>query len=139
LLRALTDLAGVSAILVVDDDPSVRVVLRLVLETEGHTVVEAPHGKAALEAIRQHALPDIVTTDLTMPVLGGEQLISHLRSDPATAAIPIVLITGNPDTARALHASGLVEAVVVKPFEAANVARCIKDLAVNAALRQATA
>jgi len=102
-------------------------------------VVEAPHGKAALEAIRLHAIPDIVTTDLTMPVLGGEELIRHLRSDPATAAIPIVVISGNPDTARALHASGLVEAVVVKPFEAANVARCIKDLAGNAALRQATA
>jgi CheY-like chemotaxis protein len=102
-------------------------------------VVEAPHGKAALKAIQEKGLPDVVTTDLTMAVLGGEELIRHLRSDPATAAIPIVVISGNHDAARALHAWGLVKAVLIKPFEAAKVARCIKDVTGNAAVRQATA
>jgi len=125
-------------VLVVDDDPSLRVVLRLLLEREGHMVVEAPHGKAALLAIQQKGVPDVVTTDLRMPVLGGEELIRHLRSDPATAAIPIVVISGNQDAALALHARRLVEAVLLKPFDVANVARCIKDVAGNAALHQAT-
>jgi CheY-like chemotaxis protein len=125
-------------VLVVDDDPSLRVVLRLLLEREGHMVVEAPHGKAALSAIQQKGVPDVVTTDLRMPVLGGEELIRHLRSDPATAAIPIVVISGNQDAALALHARRLVEAVLLKPFDVANVARCIKDVAGNAALHQAT-
>ncbi|HEY6115058.1 MAG TPA: response regulator [Candidatus Dormibacteraeota bacterium] len=125
-------------VLVVDDDPSLRVVLRLLLEREGHMVVEAPHGKAALIAIQQKGVPDVVTTDLRMPVLGGEELIRHLRSDPATAAIPIVVISGNQDAALALHARRLVEAVLLKPFDVANVARCIKDVAGNAALHQAT-
>ena len=125
-------------VLVVDDDPSLRVVLRLLLEREGHMVVEAPHGKAALIAIQQKGVPDVVTTDLRMPVLGGEELIRHLRSDPATAAIPIVVISGNQDAALALHARRLVEAVLLKPFDVANVARCIKDLTGNAALHQAT-
>jgi CheY-like chemotaxis protein len=111
----------VGKVLVVDDDPSLRVVLRLVLETEGK------------------GLPDVVTTDLTMAVLGGKELIRHLRSDPATAAIPIVVISGNQDGARALHAWGLVKAVLIKPSEAAKVARCIKDVTGNAAVRQATA
>ena len=101
-------------------------------------VVEAPHGKAALLAIQQKGVPDVVTTDLRMPVLGGEELIRHLRSDPATAAIPIVVISGNQDAALALHARRLVEAVLLKPFDVANVARCIKDVAGNAALHQAT-
>jgi CheY-like chemotaxis protein len=125
-------------VLVVDDDPTLRVVLRLVLEREGHMVVEAPHGKAALKAIQQNGVPDVVTTDLRMPVLGGEELIHHLRSDPTTAAIPIVVISGSQDAALALQARRLVEAVLVKPFDAAKVARCIKDVAGNAALHQAT-
>jgi CheY-like chemotaxis protein len=125
-------------VLVVDDDPSLRDVLRLVLENEGHTVLEARHGKAALEALGRHALPDVVTTDLTMRVLGGEDLISRLRSNPVTSAIPIVVISGNSDAALALQASGLVQAVVTKPFDAAKVARCIKDAAGNATVDQAT-
>lgn len=127
-------------VLVVDDDPSLREVLRLVLETDGHVVLEAAHGKAALKAIQQNALPDVVTTDLTMPILTGEELIRDLRSDPATAAIPIVVISANSDAARALHAAGLVEAVLTKPFEPAKLARCIRDLAANVrTLREATA
>jgi len=101
-------------------------------------VVEAPHGKAALKAIQQKGVPDVVTTDLTMPVLGGEALIRHLRSNPATAAIPIVVISGNKDAARALRAHHLVEAVLIKPFDVAKVARCIKDVAGDAALEEAT-
>lgn len=138
LLRGPKHRCPVSMVLVVDDDPSLRVVLRLLLEQEGHIVVEAPHGKAALKAIQQNGVPDVVTTDLTMPVLGGEELIRRLRSDSATAAVPIVVISGNQDAALALHARRLVEAVLIKPFDAAKVARCIEDLAGNAALHQAT-
>jgi len=116
-----------STVLVVDDDASTRVVLRLVLESAGHEVVEAEHGEAALAHFFLKR-PDIVTTDLTMPVLGGEALIQRLRSEPATASIPIVIVSGNPAAARALHASGLVEAFVVKPFTASELAECIRAL-----------
>ena len=74
--------------------------------------------------------PDIVMTDLTMPVLNGEGgLIERLRSRPSTAAIPIVVVSGNPAAARALHASGLVEAFVIKPFGAIELAACIQAIA----------
>jgi len=125
-------------VLVVEDDPSVRVVLRSVLESDGHKVVEAPHGKAALRAIQENGLPDVITTDLTMSVLGGEQLIRRLRSDAATVGVPIVVISRNQDAAHALHAWGLVEAVLIKPFDAAKLAHCIKNVAGNSALDQAT-
>src|SRR5690242_789029 len=100
----------------------------MVLESEGHTVLEAAHGEAALKTIRQILLPDVVTTDLTQAEVKGEELIRELRSDPATARIPIVVISGDLDAARALQAAGLVEAVLVKPFEPAHLARCIKDV-----------
>ena len=117
-----------SMVLVVDDDPSTRFVVRLILETEGHEVVEAEHGEAALERIRPNP-PDIVTTDLTMPVLSGEKLIERLRSEPTTASIPIVVVSGNPAAARALHAAGLVEAFLTKPFDAAELRECIRAVA----------
>jgi CheY-like chemotaxis protein len=100
----------------------------MILEKDGHQVVEAEHGEAALAHLPS-LLPDIVTTDLTMPVLDGEGLIERIRSEPRTASIPIVVVSGNPAAARALRESGLVEAVVLKPFEAAELAECIRAIA----------
>ena len=118
-----------STILVVDDDAPTRVMLRMVLEGAGHEVVEAAHGAAALDIISPDLLPDIVMTDLTMPILNGKELIERLRSAPRTASIPIVVVSGNYDSARALQASGLVEAVINKPFGAADLTECIRAVA----------
>lgn len=121
-----------STILVVDDDAPTRFVLRLILETAGHEVVEAQHGADALDLISPKLLPDVVLTDLTMPILSGQELIDRLRSEPGTASIPIVVVSSDLDTARALHASGLVEAVVDKPFDAAKLAQCVQSVASTA-------
>lgn len=118
-----------STILVVDDDPDTRHLFRLVLEHGGHEVVEAANGEAALDLINPDPLPDVITTDLTMPVLDGEGLIERLRSDPRTASLPIVVVSANPLAARALHASGLVEAVVIKPFDPFALEACIRAVA----------
>jgi CheY-like chemotaxis protein len=117
-----------STVLVVDDDSSIRMVLRMILEKDGYEVVEAEHGEAALAHLPA-LLPDIVVTDLTMPVLNGEGLIERLRSAPRTASIPIVVVSGNPGAARALHESGVVAAVVLKPFDAAELMQCIRAIA----------
>jgi CheY-like chemotaxis protein len=104
-------------VLVVDDDPSTRSLLRLIFETAGHAVVEAAHGKAALDTMQQSALPDVIVTDLRMPVLSGVELIKQLHSEPRTAAIPIVVVSADSEAAWTLRASGLVDAVVRKPFD----------------------
>lgn len=122
-------------ILVVDDDADVRFILREILEAAGHEVVEAAHGAAALDLISPHRLPDLVLTDLAMPILGGEELIGRLRSAPATAAIPIVVLSGNAVAAWTLKASGLVEGVVSKPFAAAAVTQTIHAVAGRASRR----
>ena len=118
-----------SVILVVDDDADVRLILREILEAAGHEVVEAAHGAAALDLITRQRLPDLVVTDLAMPILGGQEFIGSLRSAPTTAAIPIVVVSGNAVAAWSLKASGLVEAVVAKPFDAAAVTACVHDVA----------
>jgi CheY-like chemotaxis protein len=118
----------VSTILIVDDDASTRFVMRMILEKEGHEIFEADHGKRALELIGPDRLPDIVTTDVRMPVLDGVELIHRLRSEPSTAAIPIIVVSSNAERVHDLHAAGLVDAIVTKPFDAAKFTECVRSV-----------
>jgi DNA-binding response OmpR family regulator len=81
-------------VLIVDDEPSIRFLLRFAFEDAGHTVMEAQDGKRALATIAA-SRPDLVTTDFMMPVLNGAQLIARLREDPETAEIPILLVSSS--------------------------------------------
>jgi CheY-like chemotaxis protein len=104
----------VAEILIVDDEPDVRFVLRIAFEAAGHRIVEAHHGIAALERVKD-SRPDLVVTDVMMPVLDGLELIRRLRSDPETAAIPILVLSS-----RATAASG-ADAALGKPFRSHEV------------------
>lgn len=72
-----------------------RYILRRILEKAGYEITEAIHGAAALDELNG-GLPDLVVTDLMMPVMDGNELIKALRSEPRTASIPILSVTGNP-------------------------------------------
>jgi len=88
-----------------------RFLLRVTLEAAGYEVIEAHHGVVALE--RVHASrPDLVITDLMMPVMGGRELIERLRSDPETASIPIVVLSANGNLE-----AGSADAALSKPFD----------------------
>ena len=115
-------------ILVVDDDPSIRFLLREILERESYTILEAGNGQLALDAIGSGALPDIVMTDLMMPVMSGAELIVRLRSEARTATIPIVVVSSNPEAIKNLA----VDAIVTKPFGAANLADRVRAVASRA-------
>ena len=84
-------------VLVVDDEPDVRFILSHILQREGYEVDLAINGAAALERV-QGAHPDLVITDLMMPVMDGNELVQQLRSDPDTATIPIMSLTSNPES-----------------------------------------
>ena len=100
-------------ILIVEDDRDLRFVIRMVVERAGYDVAEARHGVAALESIGAEP-PDLIIADLTMPVMSGVELIDQIRSNPATASIPIVLLSGRQVDS---VTSERVDAVVMKPFE----------------------
>jgi two-component system, chemotaxis family, chemotaxis protein CheY len=101
----------VAEILIVDDEPDVRFILKLAFQSAGHRIVEAHHGVAALERIKD-SRPDLVVTDLMMPVLDGLELIQRLRSDPETAAIPILVLSSQAQA----RATSDADAAVAKPF-----------------------
>ncbi len=96
-------------ILVVDDEPDLRFLLRRVFEAAGHAVSEAGNGADALTSVRRSP-PDLVVTDMMMPVMGGVELIRRLRSDPTMRDIPIVAVSGHG------HLAAQADAVVPKPF-----------------------
>ena len=98
-------------ILIVDDESSMRFLTRMILEGAGYEVIEAPHGAAALERAKE-SRPDLVVTDLMMPVMTGRELVERLRADPETAAIPIVVISANSSSV-----ATAADAVLGKPFE----------------------
>jgi CheY-like chemotaxis protein len=100
----------VSRILVVDDEPDLRFILRRIFEGAGHEVADAGHGAAALECVRRWR-PELVVTDMMMPVMGGHELIRRLRADPATAQIAILAVTGNGELADA------ADALLAKPYQ----------------------
>jgi len=122
---------SVARILIVDDDPSTRFVLRLILEREGHEILEASDGVKALEILNSEPLPDIVTSDLMMPMMSGFELVHRLRSDARTSAVPIVVVTSNPDAALSLASARMVNAIVSKPFTAAAFAESIREVVSN--------
>jgi len=119
----------VNKILVVEDDPSLRGMLRVIFELAGYEVAEAAHGKAALDLLAGPQLPDIVTTDLMMPVMNGNEFIRRLRSDSRTASIPIVVVSANAEAAEGVQASeGGVDALMSKPFVPASLVKLVQSL-----------
>jgi CheY-like chemotaxis protein len=103
--------AEVSRVLVVDDEPDMRFILRRIFERAGHEVVDAGDGDAALRLAEQ-ARPDLVITDMMMPVMGGAELIRRIRAEPDTAAIPIMAVSGDSHLAVGTDA----DAVLAKPY-----------------------
>ena len=111
-------------VLVVDDDPTLRRVIELVLDARGYVVDQAPNGKAALERMTELP-PDVVVADLRMPLMDGYELLERMRAQPPLEAIPVILLTGNLEAARAALGAN---AVLTKPFEPAELIATIAKL-----------
>ena len=98
-------------VLVVDDKPSSRELIRTVLESSGYAVSEAGDGQEAVR-IAQQIEPDAILLDLQMPALDGFGALERLRADPRFAALPIVALTasamqGDREKALAAQAEGV--------------------------------
>jgi len=116
--------------LIVEDDVEVRRLLRTILATSGYPfeIIEAGSGTDALALVRQH-LPDVVLLDLFLPGLDGLQVCRQIKADPATARVPVVLITveteqGEKERAREAGA----EAYLTKPFSPQRLIRMLEQL-----------
>jgi CheY-like chemotaxis protein len=99
-------------ILVVDDDPDIRLTLSEVLENAGYCVASAANGEEALQFLRSSGVPCLILLDLMMPRMDGYQFRAEQRKDPALATIPVVILTAGASQPDELEAV----AVFRKPF-----------------------
>lgn len=101
-------------VLIADDDPDIRMLVRLRLERSGYTVVAASDGPEAL-ALASDCLPDLAILDVTMPGLTGMEVTRALRE--RNAALPVILLTARArDADVAEGADAGADAYVTKPF-----------------------
>jgi two-component system KDP operon response regulator KdpE len=100
-------------VLVIDDEPPIRKLLRLGLSTQGYRVIEAPDGKSALDLIREK--PDLVILDLGLPDMQGLDLLRQMRS--RNDSVPIVVLSSRADEGAKVQALDLgADDYVTKPF-----------------------
>lgn len=103
-------------ILVIDDEDWLREMVQIALEQKGFEVVQAESGAAGIELARNQ-LPDIILCDVNMAKMDGYGTLASLRADPATAAIPLILMTGLADHAGMRHGMELgADDYLPKPF-----------------------
>jgi DNA-binding response OmpR family regulator len=106
----------VAKILIADDDVILSEMLRFRLERELHDVICAADGMAALEMVAsQHV--DLIVLDSMMPIIAGPEVLARLKSDPATAGIPVVMLTARKSESDVVAAlKGGVDEYLTKPF-----------------------
>ncbi len=111
-------------VLIVDDEPALRSVIRAVLSDEGYEVLEAPHGMAMLELLSRQR-PDLVLLDVMMPGGDGREAYRELRARPDLVDIPVVMMSA------AVRPNGLdpsITGYLRKPFDLGHLLNLVSNL-----------
>jgi two-component system cell cycle response regulator DivK len=117
----------VSQILVIEDTPDNRQIMRDLLTSVGYELIEAADGPAGVAAALAH-IPDLILMDIQLPVFDGYEATRRIRATPETAAIPIIAVTsyalsGDEAKARAAGCDGYV----AKPFSARQLLAKVRE------------
>jgi CheY-like chemotaxis protein len=113
-------------VLVIDDEPAIADVLRMLLEFRGHEVLVANDGSRGY-ATAQRQAPDVIVLDLMMPVMDGFATLDALRSDERTEAIPVVILSAlsSAEVKQRCHDMG-VRAILQKPYKPEDLLRAVE-------------
>lgn len=115
-------------ILLADDNLRSRELMREILETSGHHIMEAVNGRDALDLVHQNP-PDLVFLDLQMPVMDGFRVIQELRNDIRFRRLPVVAVTASAmlgDRERAIAAG--FDSYIAKPINLGEVRKQVESL-----------
>ncbi|MDX6769705.1 MAG: response regulator [Elusimicrobiota bacterium] len=110
-------------ILVVDDERDVVLLIKFMLEKDGHAVLSAHDGAEALARMgiepRDETVPppDLAILDVMMPVLDGWAVCTRMREDPRTAAVPVIVLTAKGEMKDLFNSATSVAAHLEKPFD----------------------
>lgn len=114
-----------ASILIVEDHPTMRDAMRLVLEEDGHQVEEASDGEAGIAMVRDRA-PDVVLLDLNIPMVSGAEVLETLKSDPATAEVLVVVVTATGEEGRRKAIAQGADGYITKPFSPLALLRSVE-------------
>ena len=113
-------------VLIVEDEEAVRELEKFILEQVGYEVMEARDGLEGLTKA-EFKRPDLILLDLMMPDVSGGRMFDEMKRHPATAGIPIVVVTGKPDAHQIFDDQIGPDNVIMKPFEAETLLGRIAD------------
>ena len=126
-------------ILVIDDNAPMRLLCRVNLELDGFEVIEAEDGHEGIDRARSEA-PDAILLDLMVPTLDGWEVLDELQSDPRTAEIPVVVLSGVGDPQ--LRREGLdlgALATLAKPLDPTALPELLRETIARAAAGESEA
>jgi CheY-like chemotaxis protein len=124
-------------VLIVDDEPAIRLLIRSTLEDQGYELVEAADGEQALRLARSER-PDTILLDIAIPRMSGLEVCRALRREPATATTPVLLLTGlDGDLAGASLAGA--QGCISKPFSPSELTSRVADVMHDAGGQPASA
>jgi DNA-binding response OmpR family regulator len=117
-----------SHVLLIEDEPNIAEAIRFILSRDGWTVSTLQEGSGAVDAVRKEQ-PDIVILDLMLPGRSGLEIVESLRADPATQALPVLMLTakGAGREREAAERAG-VSRFMTKPFSNADMLASVRAL-----------
>lgn len=114
-------------ILIVEDHPTMREAMRLVLEGEGFDIDEASDGAQALSAVREEP-PDLVLLDMSIPGVSGPDVLAAVKSDPGTSEVRVIVVTATGEEGRAAAMAGGADHYFTKPFSPIALLQAVEEV-----------
>jgi DNA-binding response OmpR family regulator len=114
-----------ASILIVEDHPTMREAMRLVLEHEGFEINVAADGQSALQMVREDP-PDLMFLDMNLPGASGADILQELKGDPQTAGVRVIVITAVGEEGRAFALSLGADEYFTKPFSPLALLRTVE-------------
>jgi CheY-like chemotaxis protein len=114
-------------ILIVEDHPTMREAMRLVLEREGFDIDEASDGDQALAAVRKDP-PDLVLLDMSIPGTAGPDVLAAMKSDPTTSEVRVIVVTATGEEGRAAAMAGGADHYFTKPFSPIALLQAVEEV-----------
>lgn len=113
-------------VLIVDDDPACRVLMEAIFEAHGFGVT-ATDSVIGASALITQSRPDVIMLDLALPYRSGASWLAQLKANPATAGIPVIILSAMPDLLPR-ERRGLAQAVMQKPFRTSELLETVRML-----------
>lgn len=115
-------------VLIIDDEPTINMILQEVLRDEGHEVASAHNGTTGLEKMRKMPHPGLVICDLRMPDISGRTVVETMRSEAELKEIPVIITTGAVFDTDEFPPDGSYQATFSKPFDLIDIIEKVQEL-----------